>query len=64
MLRTWRNERSADRGVDPDVVLSNEELKAIAVEMPQTMEKLADLGVMGPWKVKTYGAEILEALAN
>lgn len=62
-LRLWRNQRAADRGVDSDVVLSNEILMAIARARPARIAEIAELGVMGPWKLEEYGQELLRVLA-
>ncbi|MDH7486251.1 MAG: HRDC domain-containing protein [Anaerolineae bacterium] len=63
-LRAWRNAKAAERGVDPDVVLSNEELKAIAERPPKTLEELAELEIVGAWKRATYGQELLDVLVG
>ena len=63
-LRAWRNATAAERGVDPDVVLSNEELKAIALQAPKTLQQLAKIEALGPWKRATYGKELLGVLAS
>jgi len=63
-LRAWRNARAAERGVDPDVVLSNEELKSIAERDPKTPEDLAEIEALGPWKREVYGKELLRVLTD
>ena len=62
-LRAWRSQRAAERGVDADVVLTNEALLAIARAVPTSLDILDGLGVMGPWKLEEYGADVLELLA-
>ena len=62
LLRAWRNAKAAERGVDPDVVLSNEALKSIAQRAPRTLEELAEIEALGPWKLKAYGKELLGVL--
>jgi len=62
-LRTWRASRAAERGVEADVVLTNDALMTIARAAPTTLEELAGLGILGPWKLEEYGAELLDALA-
>ena len=58
-LRAWRGERATERGVEADVVLNNESLMAIARARPTSLDELAALGVMGPWKLEEYGADLL-----
>jgi ribonuclease D len=61
-LRAWRRATAAERGVEPDVVVSNAALRAAAGRQPRTLDDLAELAVIGPWKLKTYGPEILRTL--
>lgn len=63
-LRSWRTERARQRGVDPDVILTNDQLMAIARQAPETAEALAETRVMGPWKLREYGGAILQLLAR
>lgn len=62
-LRAWRTQRAADRGVDADIVLTNEALMGIARAAPANLEALAALGIMGDWKCEEYGADVLRTLA-
>lgn len=63
-LRAWRTERAAQRGVDPDVILTNDQLMTIARQVPTSLEELAAAHVMGPWKQQEYGAAILSLLRD
>ncbi|MCX7671928.1 MAG: HRDC domain-containing protein, partial [Anaerolineae bacterium] len=63
-LRAWRARRAAERGVDPDVVLNNEALLAIARACPGDLAALAGLGILGAWKLEEYGPELLRVLAE
>lgn len=63
-LRAWRTRCAQQRGVDADIVLTNDVLMAIARSAPDTLDELASLGVMGPWKVQEYGPELLQVLAS
>jgi len=63
-LRAWRTQRAADRGVENDVVLTNDVLMTIAQAMPATLSDLGDLGVMGPWKLSEYGPDLLRVLGS
>ncbi len=62
-LRTWRSTRAAERGVEADVVLTNDALMAIARAAPATLDELAGLEILGPWKLEEYGADLLDVLA-
>ena len=63
-LRAWRARRAEARGVDPDIVLNNEALMAIARACPTTLEALAALGILRPWKLEEYGPELLRIVAG
>ncbi len=63
-LRAWRTERAFQRGVDPDVILTNDQLMTIARQAPVSLEEMAAAHVMGPWKLHEYGAAILSLLRD
>ncbi|MCL4858062.1 MAG: HRDC domain-containing protein [Caldilineaceae bacterium] len=61
-LRTWRTNVAAERGVNTDVILTNETLVEIARREPKTEAALLTIPAIGPWKARTYGPAILEAI--
>ena len=61
-LRVWRKQMAIGRGVDPDVVVSNAILWALAERNPQTLDELHPIERLGPWKRKAYGEAILKVL--
>jgi ribonuclease D len=61
-LRQWRRQVAAARGVEPDVVLSNATLLALAERNPHALDGLERIPGLGPWKRSTYGPAILEVL--
>lgn len=63
-LRAWRRKKAHERGVEPDVVASNEALMTLARLCPRTPEELGRAGVWGPWKQCTYGPDILNILRD
>jgi len=63
-LRAWRNGKAAKRGVEADVVLTNEDLRAIALRVPKSVEELAEIESLGAWRREAYGSELLEVLAG
>ncbi len=63
-LRAWRARRAVERGVEPDVILNNDALLTIARACPADLEALAGLGILGPWKLEEYGAELVAALVE
>lgn len=63
-LRRWRTETARTRGVDADIVLPNSTLLAIAQQNPTTLEELAAMQELTPWKVAQYGAHILNIVSE
>ncbi len=61
-LRQWRSETSSARGVDPDIVFSNDLLLQIVEHKPRTVEDLSQIPAIGAWKAETYGPAILQLL--
>ena len=61
-LRAWRKQVAAERGVEPDVVVSNAALMAVAHRTPGTLRELEGIEGLGPWRLKTFGSQLLEAL--
>jgi ribonuclease D len=61
-LRQWRNDVAAERGVEPDVIISNHTLMDIARKNPKTLHKLNQLELLGSWQQETYGLKLLNVL--
>lgn len=63
-LRTWRKERALEKGVESDVVMSKDALWEIAKSPPKSLQELEAIDYLGPWRLRTYGEEILRVLAE
>ncbi len=61
-LRAWRKQIAKQRGVDPDVIISNAALHKIAALNPQSITELAERSTLGPWKLQAYGQSLLKAI--
>jgi ribonuclease D len=61
-LRAWRAQRASEREVDADIVMNNDALMTIARAAPTSLDSLANLGVLGAWKLQEYGVELLRVL--
>jgi ribonuclease D len=61
-LRAWRRLKAEARGVEPDVILSNGALMALAKCAPHTRQALAQVDGLDPWQCRTYGDELLRVL--
>jgi ribonuclease D len=63
-LKQWRKERAQQRGVESDIIIPRDTLWEIAKAAPKTWEDLTKLSHLGPWRLATYGQEILRVLAS
>jgi ribonuclease D len=61
-LHQWRKNRGQARGVESDVILTRDSLWALAYENPQSLDQLVAMNVLGPWRVKTYGTDLIQHL--
>ncbi len=61
-LYSWRKERGQERGVESDVILSRNALWQIARLHPHSVDELLAAEILGPWRMATYGPEIIELL--
>ncbi len=62
LLREWRKQRAQERGVESDVIVSREALWTLAHRHPTTLEAMADIQGIGPWRLAAYGEALLEVL--
>jgi ribonuclease D len=62
LLREWRKQRAQERGVESDVIVSREALWTLAHRHPTTLEAMADIQGLGPWRLATYGEDLLAVL--
>jgi ribonuclease D len=63
-LRAWRKRLAEARGVEPDVILPNSTLMALAKRAPRTAEALAEVKALDDWQRRTYGDELLRVLKD
>lgn len=61
-LRSWRNATARIRGVEPDVILSNDVLMAIARANPLSCAELESKKILGAWQFQTYAKTVIKAL--
>jgi ribonuclease D len=61
-LREWRRDRAEERGVESDVVISKDALWALAYKMPTSLDDMRDIHGLGPWRLATYGQELLDVI--
>lgn len=63
-LRAWRDQKAADLGLNPALVLSRALIKSVAVENPKDKTELNNIEGLHQWQLAAFGEEILEALSN
>ena len=63
-LRTWRDQKAADLGLNPALVLNRALIKAVAVENPKNKVELKKIEGLHQWQSKVFGDEILKELSN
>jgi len=63
-LHRWRKARAQARGVESDVIISRDAIWAIAEANPRTLDELAALSLLGPWRMQKYGEEIVRLLGK
>jgi ribonuclease D len=61
-LKEWRKQIAAKRGVEPDVIVSNDALYAIARKNPRALDVLIQVSGLGVWKANAYGEAMLAVL--
>jgi superfamily II DNA helicase RecQ len=61
-LRAWRRIEAQRAQMPPYVICHDTTLRAIARANPQTLTELEGIPGMGPRKLESYGAAILELL--
>jgi ribonuclease D len=62
VLREWRKSRAEARKVESDVILSKDALWAVALQAPKTLAEMQGIRGLGPWRLATYGEDILNVL--
>jgi ribonuclease D len=58
-LRAWRNETAEARGVEPDIILTNQILWAVAQRNPRNERDLARGEILARWQVDEFGDDLL-----
>ncbi|HLD94979.1 MAG TPA: HRDC domain-containing protein [Anaerolineales bacterium] len=61
-LRAWRKNAAAEMDVESDVVLPRDLMEITARANPRKMGELEPIMAQVPWRLRTYGAQIMETL--
>ena len=62
-LRAWRTEEAARAKLDPAIVMSQRVIDRVALAGPQTLEELAAIDGVRPWRARAWGLALLAACA-
>jgi ribonuclease D len=62
VLRAWRNATAEARGVEPDIVLTNQNLWAVAHRNPRNCADLLGDDLLARWQVDEFGDELLAVI--
>ena len=63
-LRTWRNVTAEARGVEPDIILTNQILWAIAHKNPRSRADLDGGDPLARWQVDEFGDDVLAVVRS
>ncbi len=61
-LRAWRNAIARQRGVEPDVIMSNATLMCLAQRRPSAPEEMENIEGLGAWRRKAYGVQLIQVI--
>jgi ribonuclease D len=61
-LKQWRKMAAREMRVESDVVLPRSLMEKLAEAAPQNMNQLSELMVESPWRLGSFGPQILQAL--
>jgi ATP-dependent DNA helicase RecQ len=63
-LRAWQKAQAKEQGVPPYFVLNRATIRALAVQRPTTLEELEQIKGIGPRRLETYGAALIEIIRS
>jgi ribonuclease D len=58
-LRVWRNAAAEAKGVEPDIILTNQTLWAVAQRNPRKRADLTRGGLLARWQAEEFGEDLL-----
>jgi ribonuclease D len=63
-LRAWRNAAAEAKGVEPDIILTNQTLWAVAERNPRKKSDLTRGSLLARWQVEEFGKDLLAVVNN
>jgi ribonuclease D len=61
-LRSWRNATAESRGVEPDIIMTNQSLWEVSFRNPQNLDDLRRGNLLAPWQLDEFGSELLAVI--
>ena len=62
-LKTWRDIRAKDLGMEPGILLNNALINDLALKNPRSLEEIGEIPGLKKWRLTHFGREILAAQA-
>jgi ribonuclease D len=63
-LREWRRDRANARGVESDIILPKDAMWSLAERAPSCLDDMRGIAGLGPWRLSSYGDELLRVLTK
>jgi len=63
-LKTWRDMRAKDLGMEPGILLNNALINDLALKNPRSIKEMEEIPGLRKWRQNHFGREILAALAK
>jgi ribonuclease D len=60
-LKTWRDRRAKDLGMEPGILLNNALINELALKNPRSSEEMEEIPGLKKWQKNVFGEEILVA---
>jgi ribonuclease D len=60
-LKTWRDMRAKDLGMEPGILLNNALINDLALKNPRSVKEMEELPGLKKWRLNHFGLEILAA---
>lgn len=63
-LKTWRDRRAEEMGVDPSLVCTNAQIESLVLASPRRRKDLEEIDNLRAWQRRLFGGEICRALKD
>lgn len=63
-LKSWKEQRAKEMGLDPALVCTNAQIEALALAYPKSRKDLKEIDSMRTWQIQMFGKEICSLLKD